>query len=70
MIDSYWSVVVVSCHTHARRLVNFLVFLRHGRYPSLLQRLTGMRLVYRDTLVRLHIIYTDQPTNRMTNPHH
>lgn len=31
-------------------LINFLVFLRVGRYPSLLQRLTGMRLVYGDAL--------------------
>ncbi len=31
-------------------LINFLVFLRYGRYPSLLQRLTGMRLVYHDAL--------------------
>ena len=31
-------------------LINFLAFLRVGRYPSLLQRLTGMRLVYGDAL--------------------
>ena len=35
-----------------RRLLNFLGFLKYGQYPSLLQRLTGMRLVYRDALVR------------------
>lgn len=35
------------------RVANFLAFLKYGRYPSLLQRLTGMRLAYHDALVRL-----------------
>ena len=44
------------CPPASYRLLNFLVFLKHGWYPSLLERLTGMRLVYADALVSsLHL---------------